>query len=57
LDHAIAHTWQAAGTSFAGVVYGHQRRITIGQMISDLALLATCLQPEEMRDQVVFLPL
>jgi len=35
---------QATGERFSGVVYSHQLRITIGQAIRDLELLATGLR-------------
>jgi hypothetical protein len=54
---AIAHAWAAVGRDFAGVVYGHQLRVTIGQAIRDLELIAQIMEPEEMRNRVEFLPL
>lgn len=53
----IAHEWQAASREFSGVVYGHQLHITIGQAIRDLELIATIMNPDEMRSRVEFLPL
>jgi hypothetical protein len=52
-----AHTWLLANRHFAGVVYGHQRRVTIGQAISDLELIAKVMDPIEMVDRVIFIPL
>jgi hypothetical protein len=54
---AIAHAWMASGRSFAGVVYGHQWLITIGQAIRDLEAVAVVMEPDEMRGRVEFLPL
>ncbi|HEX5501768.1 MAG TPA: DUF5615 family PIN-like protein [Thermomicrobiales bacterium] len=48
---------QAAGLPFAGVVYGHQLRVTVGSCVHDLELIATIGQADDLRDQVVFLPL
>ena len=42
---------------FAGVVYAHQRRCTIGTCVRDLELLAKSCNPAELADQVVHLPL
>lgn len=54
---AIAAKWAASGRSFAGLIFGHQLRVTIGQAVADLSLMAAVMEPEEMKDQVVFLPL
>jgi hypothetical protein len=53
---AIAHEWQDAGREFAGVVYAHQLRITIGQAVDDLELIALAYEPEDMRNRVEYLP-
>ena len=38
---------QRYGVAFAGVIYGHQLNVTIGQCISDLELIATVNEPED----------
>jgi hypothetical protein len=38
-------------------VFGHQLEITIGQAIGFLELIAVCMEPEEMRNRVEYLPL
>lgn len=48
---------QRTGRSFAGVVYGHQLDITIGQCVADLEMLAQCGAPEDFANRVEFLPL
>jgi predicted nuclease of predicted toxin-antitoxin system len=53
----IASHWAQQGRPFAGVVYGHQLRITIGQAIRDLELLAAIMTADEMRNRVEYLPL
>ncbi len=53
----IAAAWQTVGHPFAGLVYGHQLRLTIGQAVRDLALMAQVLEPEDMRNHIEFLPL
>jgi len=42
---------------FAGMVYGHQLRVTIGGAVHDLALIATLISLVDMRNRVEFLPL
>ena len=48
---------QAAGERFSGVVYSHQLRITVGQAIRDLELLASVYEPVDMENRVEYLPL
>ena len=47
----------AAGEPFAGVVYAHQLRVSIGGCVADLALIATAGEPADLASQIVFLPL
>ena len=54
---AIAHRWQRTNRSFAGLVYGHQLDLSIGQAIRDLELIASVYDPDDMRDRVEYLPL
>jgi hypothetical protein len=53
----IAHQWQTQRRSFAGVIFGHQRRTSIGQCIEDLELIARCCSQDELANQVYFVPL
>jgi hypothetical protein len=48
---------QQAGESFAGVVYAHLLRATIGQCVDDLELLAKVYDPVHMMNAVEYLPL
>jgi hypothetical protein len=48
---------QRAGVPFAGIVYAHQLEVSIAACICDLELIATLAEPEEVADQVIFLPL
>jgi hypothetical protein len=48
---------QRSGRSFAGVVCAHQRKVTIGQCISDLEILAQAGKPDDFVNQVEYLPL
>lgn len=43
--------------NFAGIIYAHQLRLTIGQMVDDLELLAKATSNEEWRCKIEFLPL
>lgn len=48
---------QRSGQPFAGVIYAHQRNITVRQCLDDLELLVKVSEPEELANRVVFLPL
>jgi hypothetical protein len=48
---------QAAGETFAGVVYEHRQSLSIGRCIDDLQLLASVLDPADMLNKVEYLPL
>ncbi len=48
---------QAGGISFSGVVYAHQLEATIGECVRDLELIARAASPEEVANQVLFIPL
>jgi hypothetical protein len=48
---------QRSGQAFAGVIYGHQLRVTIGKCVTDLELLAQAGRPEDFANLVEFLPL
>ena len=48
---------QQTDKPFFGLVYGHQRNITVRQTIDDLELLAKVCAEDELVNRVVFLPL
>lgn len=52
-----AHRRQETGELFAGVVYGHQLHLTIGQCVTDLKMIAKAYDPEDMANNVEYLPL
>ena len=54
---AITNQWLKTGRGFSGLVYVHQLRLTIGQAIQDLTLIAQVLDPEDMRNRIQYLPL
>jgi hypothetical protein len=53
----ITGEWLACGIDFAGVVYGHQLRVAIGRAISDLHVIAEVMTEDEMRNQLIRLPI
>ena len=53
----IADRWQQAGRHFAGVIYAHQLRVTVGQIVADLQLICEASAAHELYDTVIFLPL
>lgn len=42
---------------FSGIIYAHQLRVTIGQMVEDLELIATATSKEEWSGKIEYLPL
>ena len=48
---------QRSGREFCGVVYAHHMRVSIGQCVKDLEILSKHGNIEDVRNQVVFLPL
>jgi hypothetical protein len=53
----LAARWQQGRREFAGMVYGHQLRVTLGGAVRDIALIASVMTGAEMRNRVEFLPL
>jgi predicted nuclease of predicted toxin-antitoxin system len=52
---AEAHRRQHAGIPFTGVIYVHQLRLTVGQCVDQLEVLAKLGEPEEFRNRVTYL--
>jgi predicted nuclease of predicted toxin-antitoxin system len=48
---------QRSGETFAGVIYAHQLKVSIGQCIRDLEFLALAGEPKDFVNEVVYLPL
>jgi predicted nuclease of predicted toxin-antitoxin system len=48
---------QKIGRAFAGIVYAHQMRVTIGQCVRDLELIANFYDPSDLFNRVEHLPL
>jgi hypothetical protein len=42
---------------FSGIIYAHQLRVTIGQMVEDLELIATATSAGEWSGRIEYLPL
>jgi hypothetical protein len=45
------------GREFAGVIYVHQLKLTIGQTIAELELIANAGSLEDFRNRIEYLPL
>lgn len=45
-----------SGIPFAGVVYAHQLRVSVGKCIDDLELLAKACDPPDLANRVEYLP-
>ena len=54
---AEAHRRQLEGVPFSGVIYAHQAWTSVGECIRDLELIAEATEPEELQNQVVYLPI
>lgn len=48
---------QVEGIPFTGVIYAHQRVVTIGDCVRDLEIIAKACDPEDLVNMVQFLPL
>ena len=48
---------QRSGEPFGGVIYVHQNRLTVGETVAELELVARCTEPEELENSILFLPL
>lgn len=48
---------QRSNVPFGGVIYAHQLRVSIGTCIHDLEIIAKASEPDDLNNQVVFLPL
>ncbi len=46
-----------AGSPFAGIIFAHQLRVTIGQIVEDLSLIAAATSSEDWRGRIEYLPI
>jgi hypothetical protein len=53
----IAARWQASGQYFSGIIYTKQRRLTVGQLVAELEIIAGAAATEEFQNSVTYLPL
>ena len=45
------------GTKFAGLVFAHPARISVGTCIRDIEMIAQAGEPQDLADQILYLPL
>jgi predicted nuclease of predicted toxin-antitoxin system len=53
----MAENWIRTGRAFAGLVFVNSNRASIGQVVSDLEMIAKVYEPDELRNKVKFVPL
>ncbi len=53
----MANHHQQEGINFSGVIYAHQQYVTVGDCVRDLEILAKVSDPEDLINQVQYLPL
>jgi predicted nuclease of predicted toxin-antitoxin system len=53
----IANRLQQQGVYFTGVIYGHQQKVTVGDCVRDLEMIAKAAAPEDLASLVQYLPL
>ncbi len=53
----LAASRQGSGIAFAGILFVHQQGASIGQIIDDIELIASCGEPDEFSNRVTYLPL
>jgi|SRR5207248_7502970 len=53
---ALAQQWQREGLQFAGLAFAGQLSATIGQLVTDLELIAKASEPDEWMNRVEHLP-
>jgi len=49
--------WLKEHKDFSGIIYAHQLRITIGQMVEDLELIAIATSQDEWWGRIEYLPI
>ena len=53
----LAEDWQREGRLFAGLIFAHQRRVSFGEMVGDLELIARATDSTFWLNRVEQLPL
>jgi len=54
---SLAQVWREEGKPFFGIVYSRQQRVSYSEMIEWLELVASTLREDEVRNQVIFVPM
>jgi hypothetical protein len=54
---AMAENWQHTDQPFGGLAYAHPMRVSIGQLVRDLEVIAKATDVEYWRDRIEVLPL
>lgn len=54
---SLAEKWRKEGKPFFGIVYSRQGRLSYSEFIEWLELIASVLREEEVRNQVIFVPI
>jgi hypothetical protein len=54
---AMAQRWQIEERPFCGVIFGHLRQVSIGQLVRDLELIAKATDPGDWVSDIIRLPL
>jgi hypothetical protein len=48
---------QRSEETFQGLIYAHPLRVSIGEIVQDLELIPTACEANELRSQIVYLPI
>jgi predicted nuclease of predicted toxin-antitoxin system len=51
------HRRQREAVEFAGVIHYRPARVSLGQVIEDLELMAKLMEPQKIQNQLVYLPI
>jgi hypothetical protein len=54
---ALAEDWQRKNRPFSGLIYAHPLRVSIGQLVQNLELIAQATDSEDWRNAIEYLPL
>lgn len=53
---AIGTFRQREGISFAGIIFAHPARVSVGDLLRDLELIAKVGEPEDLANEILYLP-
>jgi predicted nuclease of predicted toxin-antitoxin system len=51
----IADHWQHIGKEYFGIIFVHQEKLSIGEIIRSIKLIVDILSPEEIKNHIEFL--